>query len=94
MHDLVTTTAAAEVLVYDQRSHHIHHLNPITSAVWRACDGARTQPEVEVVVAARLGAAVSQETLRLALTQLEDAELLAGPLDPALLLGGRPGAAS
>ncbi len=94
VHDLVTTATPDEVLVYDLLDHDIHHLNPTTTALWRACDGQRSVPEVAAAVEAALGAAVSQDTLRLALTQLEDARLLAGPLEAALRLGGRPGGAS
>ena len=37
--DLVITRSRDEMLVYDQRAHHIHHLNPVAAAVWHHCDG-------------------------------------------------------
>jgi len=81
--DLVTTESGTDVLVYDQRTHHIHHLNPTTTAVWHACDGERSVAGITTVTGA------PDELVRLALAQLADAELLAGPLAPAVLPAGQ-----
>ncbi len=77
---LVMTQVRDEVLVYDQATHHIHHLNPTSHAVWAACDGARTVPAIAQAVGAALGAEVSLEVVNLALGQLGEANLLVGAL--------------
>lgn len=72
--ELVTTTSADEVLVYDLTTHHIHHLNVTTSSVWKLCDGQRTVGQIAA------GAGLDPNAVRLALRQLEDTKLLDGPL--------------
>lgn len=76
--DLVTTHSQDEVLVYDQQSHHIHHLNAQAAAVWRLCDGRRTVDHISV--ASRL----DETAVRLALGALADAHLLEGDLQAGL----------
>lgn len=68
--ELVTNEVDGEVLVYDQATHHIHHLNETSAAVWRLCDGQRTLAEV-----AR-AAGIRPETVQVALGKLADASLL------------------
>jgi DNA-binding transcriptional ArsR family regulator len=77
---LITTEAGDEVLVYDQATHHIHHLNMTSVAVWRLCDGHRTVSEL----AAATG--LSDDLVRLALTRLSRAKLLDAQL-PATMGG-------
>ena len=40
--DLVITETGDELLVYDETSHQIHHLNAEAASVWRLCDGVRS----------------------------------------------------
>lgn len=75
---LVMTELKGEVVVYDEDRHHIHQLNVTAAAVWRLCDGQRTVADV-----AR-AAALDEEAVRMALRQLDDADLLASPLTTAM----------
>ena len=68
---LVTTEAASELLVYDERCHHIHHLNAVSATVWRRCDGVQT------VAGIARETGYGHETVRLALAKLAEADLLA-----------------
>jgi hypothetical protein len=77
---LVVTETADEVLLYDTEKHHIHHLNAITAAVWRLCDGRHTVGDLAREAGQALGAAVDEATVRLALTKLDDAGLLQASL--------------
>jgi hypothetical protein len=81
--DLVTTATTTALLVYDQLTHHIHHLNATTTAVWHACNGERMVDDIATVTG------TTEEIVRVALTQLDNASLLAGPLDPAVLHNGQ-----
>ncbi|HET8634386.1 MAG TPA: PqqD family protein, partial [Gemmatimonadales bacterium] len=40
--DLIVSKTSNDLLVYDQRTHHIHHLNEAAAAIWRMCDGQRS----------------------------------------------------
>ena len=86
--DLVITEAAGEVLVYDQVTHHIHHLNRMSVVVWRLCDGRRTADDLVRLARMKLGGDVDRLAVRLALTKLDEARLLDGPLDRELRLSG------
>jgi len=86
--DLVITEAAGEVLVYDQVTHHIHHLNRMSVVVWRLCDGRRTADDLVRLSRMKLGGDVDRLAVRLALTKLDEARLLDGPLDHGLRVTG------
>lgn len=74
--DLIITEIKDEVLVYDNRRHHIHHLNRVMASVWRLCDGRRSVGDI----AAEIGQPgdAGNEIVRVALSQLADARLLDG----------------
>lgn len=74
--DLVTTESGDEVLVYDSRSHHIHHLNQTSAVIWRLCDGQRSLQDLRRMAAIKLGAPVGEDVVALALGKLADAGLL------------------
>lgn len=78
--DLVITESGSDLLIYDLDHHHIHHLNPITAAVWRAIDGQRTIDEVAQSVSSVLGTPVGAYVVEDALARLDKAHLLATPL--------------
>lgn len=82
--DLAVTDSADEVLVYDKRSHHIHHLNRTSAVIWRLCDGERRVGELARQASAELGEPVKDETIQLALQKLDAAELLTQPLPSVL----------
>ncbi len=52
--------------VGDEATQAIHHLSSTSHAVWAACDGTRTPG----IIARELSAEVSDEVVRLALSQL------------------------
>ncbi len=82
--DLVISRNGDEVLVYDQKLHRIHYLNAVSAATWQACDGAHEAGDLAACASAATDQPVSLETVRLALAQLDEADLLEAPLAPAL----------
>lgn len=82
--DLVVSTTGPEVLVFDQRKDHLHHLNPIASAVWHLCDGQREVAELAADASDLVGETIGRPAVLLALGQLEEANLLDAPLDASL----------
>lgn len=82
--DLVVTEAASEVLVYDTAVHHIHHLNHVTALIWRMCDGRRSVDDLVRLARLEMGDGVGEAVVRLALTKLDEANLLEEPLDEAM----------
>lgn len=77
---LITTASDDELVVYDEAAKHIHHLNQVSSAIWRLCDGRRGVSEIAVATSDALGVGVGEDTVRLALRKLDDANLLDGSL--------------
>lgn len=73
---LVVEPLEDEVLIYDRRTHHAHHLNRVVMEVWRACDGTRSEAQLVESVSAALGKPFDREQLELALHQLELTGLL------------------
>jgi hypothetical protein len=73
---LIVEAVENEILIYDRRAHHAHHLNHTVAEVWRACDGTRSEAELALVVSRALSAPIESTCLRLALDQLRDADLL------------------
>lgn len=78
--NLVMTEAEREVLVYDQSSHHMHHLNQTSATIWRLCDGQRTVADLTLETRAELGADVTDDMVVVAVAKLADANLLDGAL--------------
>lgn len=83
-HGLVTTATGDEVLVYDKERHHIHHLNRTSAIVWRLCDGQRSVEEIALLASTEADAEVDVSTIRLALSKLSGAYLLAQPLEDGM----------
>ncbi len=67
-----------ETLVYDERSHKAFCLNRPSAAVWRLCDGARTEAEIAEAATRELAEPVSAELVRFALEQLRHDGLVEG----------------
>ncbi len=84
--DVVVTETAGEVLVYDTTVHHIHHLNEPTAVIWRLCDGRRSVVDLVRLARLEMDDGVDEAVVRQALTKLDDANLLAEPLEPGLRL--------
>lgn len=73
-----------ELLVFDQERRVAHSLNEVAARVWRACDGARD------LVALGDECGVDEQTLRLALERLRDAQLLTDTEFVLTSAGGEP----
>jgi hypothetical protein len=67
---LVVSEAGDDVLIYDQATHQIHHLNEATAAVWRLCDGRNTAPAIAQLASMATG------TVNIAIEKLAAAGLL------------------
>lgn len=77
---LVVTQSASDLLVYDTERGELHHLNQTLAAVWTLCDGQQRLSDLARDTSQSLATAIDEGAIRLALTQLADAHLLAGPL--------------
>jgi hypothetical protein len=83
--DLVTTESGNELLVYDTRNSELHHLDELSTLVWRHLDGSHTVSDL-VVMAKSESANVTDESIRLAIAALGSINLLASDA-PASLFG-------
>ena len=77
---LVVTQLASDLLVYDTDRGELHHLNETVAAVWNLCDGQQRLSDLARETSESLATAIDEGAIRLALTQLADAHLLAGAL--------------
>jgi hypothetical protein len=75
---LVINEAGADLLAWDQSSGQFHHLNETSAAVWRLCDGHRSETEI----AGSTG--MAGEVVGVALAKLAGAGLLDGTFEPGL----------
>ena len=73
---LVVRELAEETLVYDEKNRKYHCLNRSVGLVWQNCDGRRTPIEISVELGRRLGCAVDDRLVWLALRQLDKFDLL------------------
>lgn len=69
-----------ELLVYDLERNKAHRLNGPAGVVWRHCDGQRSVADLAAFVGAD-DPATGSEVVWLALKQLDERHLLAGPLE-------------
>jgi radical SAM protein with 4Fe4S-binding SPASM domain len=53
--DIIQQEVADELLLYDPKTHSVHHLNPMAGVIWEMCDGshARTQMADHIVSAVK-----------------------------------------
>lgn len=68
--DLILTESGDDLLVYDQSTHGIHHLNSTSATIWKLCDG---ENDVESI---GLQAGVTPAQVRSHLDQLTGVGLL------------------
>jgi hypothetical protein len=73
---LVIHELADEILVYDKVRDRAHCLNQTAALVWRACDGQLTTEEIARKLTKQLGVVVHKDVVLLALSQLEEIQLL------------------
>lgn len=77
---LIVTELDDELVIYDTRVDHLHRLNVVSAAVWRACDGRRTVPEISVAASKTIGATIDDDAMAIALDKLSEANLLVEPV--------------
>jgi len=75
--DLVIQILSDETLVYDLAAHEAHCLNETAAFVWSNCTGDVSIDEIAIAVEQRFGQRVNADFVRLALTQLQERDLLA-----------------
>ena len=73
---LVVKKLPDEVLVYDLKNHKAHCLNQQAALIWNHCDGHKTVPEIARALEDETGTSFIEETVWLALAQLERFSLL------------------
>jgi hypothetical protein len=75
-HDLSIQQVGDETLVYDERRHQAFCLNQVSSAVWAHCDGTKSVEQIVAALRIQLAQPVTEEIVRLALSQMEENGLL------------------
>ena len=58
--DIINEDVDDETIIYDPKSHNVHHLNPIAGVIWELCDGNRTTREIAEKIVGVLKADPSQ----------------------------------
>ena len=69
-----------ELVVYDKGDNQVHRLNASAAMVWRHCDGTRSMGDLAAILHERMGLPHDESLVRLALDDLERANLLSEPL--------------
>jgi hypothetical protein len=77
---LVVKALADEVLVYDLTRHRAHSLNRAAAAVWRRLDGRTSIGELARHLREELAGSADEQTVWLALKELDRAHLLEAPV--------------
>ena len=77
---LVVKELAGETLVYDENNHKAHCLNPTAALVWKFCDGHTSVPKMTQLLAEEMKAPIPEHLVWLAITQLEESQLLKAPV--------------
>jgi hypothetical protein len=73
---LIVKVLADEVLVYDENNHKAHCLNQTAALVWKFCDGRTSIPRMMRLLEKEMSASVPEQTVWLAIKQLEASRLL------------------
>jgi len=82
--ELVVQISGQETLIYDQKTHQAHCLNPAAAGVWKLCDGRTAVTDVASIVGRQLGIAADAEFVFCAIDQLRAADLLVEATQSAL----------
>lgn len=77
---LIVKELASEVLVYDETSHKALCLNPTAALVWKFCDGRTSIPRITQLLAKEMSVTVPEQTVWLAIKQLDESRLLELPV--------------
>lgn len=77
--DLTTVELDGEIVIYDERTDDIHHMNPTASVVFSLCDGSSSVKEMAAEIAEAFGMAEEEveKDIRLLLREFRKAGLLA-----------------
>jgi hypothetical protein len=67
-----------ELVIYDQDTHKVFHLNKAAAIVWEHCEDAASLDELSHTLASHSGLPASEDLTGLALQELRDAELIEG----------------
>lgn len=81
---LCVQQVGVESLVYDEREHQAYCLNQIAALVWRLCDGATTPQGIADAAGRELGTPLGEQSVLLALDELERHGLLSSKPEHAL----------
>jgi hypothetical protein len=79
---VLSTDLGDEVVVYDSKEHRGHCLNRPAALVWRRLDGQTSMDDLVTDLRKEVDGLADEETVRLALDELDRAQLLEGRLDP------------
>ena len=74
---IISKELDGEVLIYDRERDKAHCLNSTAALVWQHCDGRSSVTDLARAVSKRLGGAVDEMVIELALKQLSRDHLLA-----------------
>src|SRR5258708_242168 len=77
---LIVKELSNEVLIYDENNHQAHCLNETAALVWKCCDGRTSIAKMTRRLEKQLSVAVPEQTVWLALKQLEGSRLLDMPV--------------
>jgi len=80
--NLIVKEISNEVLIYDENNHQAHCLNETAALVWKFCDGHTSIPKMRQLLEKEMSLAVPEQTVWLALKQLEGSCLLDLPVTP------------
>jgi hypothetical protein len=76
---LIVKELENEVLVYDENNYKAHCLNKTSVLVWKFCDGRTSIPRMTQLLEKEMSVTVPEQTVWLALKQLEASRLLDVP---------------
>ena len=76
---LIEVDLGDEVLLYDERTHQAHALNPTAAVVWRELDGRKSSAELARSIGGDLPASQRQQLVTLTLEDLSKRDLLDRP---------------
>src|SRR5258707_13469469 len=77
---LIVKELPGEVLVYDENNHKAHCLNETAALVWKFCDGRTSIPKMMRLLEKEMSVAVPEQTVWLAIRQLDASRLLDIPV--------------
>jgi hypothetical protein len=79
---LVIQEVGNELVVYDQKRHRAHHLNPTAALIWRSCDGVNSVADLAGMLQDELKVPTSEDLVWRGLDRLGRAHLLTERLTP------------